>query len=166
MVTYKSFFCKSHSTLVPQKVERGKKPLKSFCLCPQRPKFSSTIYCFFPTEMKQHRSLEGLSLFSWAKAGKKCQVLIFFILFFYLTKQYGLPWCSNLPNNFLLTPKFYSRLAELATYKQTLADGTISNAKICAWSPLVLKEVHWILQAEDAQGASNPMPLHAPAQAS
>lgn len=117
--------------------------------------------------MKQHRSLEGLSLFSWAKAGKKCQALVFlFILFFYLTKQYVLPWCSNLPNNFLLTPKFYSRLAELATYKQTLADGAISNAKICAWSPLVLKEVHWILKAEDAQGASNPMPLHAPAQAS
>lgn len=34
------------------------------------------------------------------------------------------------------------------------------------WSLLGLKDMHWILQAEDAHGTSNPVPLHAPAQAS
>lgn len=43
--------------------------------------------------MKEHRSLEGLSLFSWGKAGKKCQASIIM--------------------------GFYSRQVALATYKQT-----------------------------------------------
>lgn len=43
--------------------------------------------------MKEHRSLEGLSLFSWAKAGKKCQASIIM--------------------------GFYSGQVALATYKQT-----------------------------------------------
>lgn len=47
-----------------------------------------------------------------------------------------------------------------------MADGASCSAKICARSLLVLKEVHWILLAEDAPGASHPTLLHAPAQAS
>lgn len=84
-----------------------------------------------------------------------------FFLFIYLTKQHAVPRRSNLLNNFLLTPKFYSWPVELATQKQTLADEASSNAVRCVRSALVLEEVHWILQAKDARGDIKP---YAPAQ--
>lgn len=90
--------------------------------------------------MKEHRSLEGLSLFSWAKAGKKCQASIIM--------------------------GFYSGQVALATYKQTwLVEPPATNPKIRAWPPPVLKEVHWILHAGCAQQAANPTAPHTAGQA-
>lgn len=56
-------------------------------------------------------------------------------------------------------------MRSISYWQADQAGGATFNPKIWALPPLVLKEVHWILHAENAEQAANPAAQHTAGQA-
>lgn len=56
-------------------------------------------------------------------------------------------------------------MRSISYWQADQAGGATFNPKIRALPPLVLKEVHWILHAENAEQAANPAAQHTAGQA-